>query len=123
MLFLLDDDSYSEIDQCQKPEGCVNADYSSYDNKRLFSTPSTLIGGEQHIFDQVNWILQSSAVTFFTCGGQEQKHFCQISSASGFCVPKITKIGLFLTEVSEKRRFSEPRCSLIVSQYSPGVSH
>jgi len=45
MLFLLDDDSYSEIDQCQKPEGCVNADYSSYDNKRLFSTPSTLIGG------------------------------------------------------------------------------
>jgi len=36
-------------------------------------------------------ILQGTVATFFKRGGQEYNHFCKISS--GFCVPKIIRIG------------------------------
>ena len=39
-------------------------------------------------------ILQGTVSTFYKCGGQVQKHFSKISS--GFCMPKIIQIGLFL---------------------------
>jgi len=43
---------------------------------------------------------QSTVATFYRCGGQKQKHLCQISS--GFCIPKIIKICPFLTELFKK---------------------
>ena len=45
-------------------------------------------------------ISQGTMATFFRCGGQVQKHLSRISS--GFCVPKIIQIGLFLMELFKK---------------------
>jgi len=46
----------------------------------------------------IRWTLcisQGSAITFFRCDRQMHNHLCQISS--GFSVPKMIKIGSFLT--------------------------
>ena len=45
-------------------------------------------------------ISQGTAATFFRCGGQVKNHLCRFSS--GFRVPKIIHIGLFLTELFKK---------------------
>ena len=60
--------------------------------------PSTFSGKKCKFHQMPEFcISQGTVATFFSCGGQVQKRLCRISS--GFCVPKIIQIGIFLMGV------------------------